>query len=156
MKKLILPTLLILIVNGCISVAKLSDFSQTFTSIDFDKLSKDFKLPDSPLWTFDSADNEYFIEKAIEIEENKLVELIKKSLDANNYSIQVLNTNEKCIIGKRGLVANEWKSITAVYYKISTNKIQVYLKTKITQDFTGGFSENRAKKVGLQIEKALK
>lgn len=50
--------------------------------------------------------------------------------------------------------ANEWNSITGVYYKVDLNKqkLQVYINTKITQDITGGWSENRAKKVGLIIE----
>lgn len=35
------------------------------------------------------------------------------------------------------------------------NKIQVYLKTKITQDITGGWRENRAMKVGQRIEQDI-
>ena len=50
---------------------------------------------------------------------------------------------------------NEWSSITAVFYKIQKSKIQVYLKTKISQDITGGWRENRAMKVGQLIEKNL-
>ncbi len=51
--------------------------------------------------------------------------------------------------------ANEWNSITGVYYHIENAKIQVYLTTKITQDVTGGWRENRAKKIGVLIEKGV-
>lgn len=53
------------------------------------------------------------------------------------------------------MMTNEWSSITAVYYKIQADKIQVYLNTKITQDITGGWRENRASKIGRLIEYEL-
>lgn len=59
-----------------------------------------------------------------------------------------IDKEQNKIIGKRGLRANEWNSITAVYYKSDRNRLQLYVNTKITQDITGGWHENRAKKVG--------
>lgn len=140
--------------TGCVSMAKISDFSQTSTSIDFDKLSKEFKIAKTPFWTLNSS-NEYYFEKETNIEEGKLIETIKNGLRSYNYSIPVSNLENKCIIGKRGMVANEWNSITAIYYRIQPNKIQVYLNTKISQDITGGWKENRAMKVGKLIERNI-
>ena len=44
--------------------------------------------------------------------------------------------------------------MTGVYWKEkeSTKKIQLYIITKITQDITGGWTENRAQKIGKLIE----
>lgn len=155
MKILIATLLTSIILAGCISTAKLSDFSHTSTTIDFDKLSREFKVTKTPFWTSKTS-NEYYFENENSIDEAKLIETIKSSLKSYSYSISVSNIENQCIIGKRGMMANEWNSITAVYYKIQQSKIQVYLNTKISQDFTGGWRENRAMKVGQLIEKNLK
>lgn len=154
MKKIILILVTSTFFAGCLSIAKLSNFSQTSSTIDFYKLAKEYKLAETPFRTTKTT-NEYFFEKEIIIEESKLFEIAKNALDACKYSISVSNIENKCIIGKRGLMANEWKSITAIYYKIESNKIQVYVLTKITQDITGGFGENRAMQVGKLIEQKL-
>ena len=99
--------------------------------------------------------NEYYFEKENNLEEATLIEIIKNGLRSYNYSIAVSNIENKCVIGKRGMKANEWSSITGVYYRIQPNKIQVYLNTKITQDITGGWRENRAMKVGQLIERKI-
>ncbi|MBL7700745.1 MAG: hypothetical protein JNM14_00725 [Ferruginibacter sp.] len=153
--KTILPALLaVLLLPGCLGTAKLSDFSQTAASVDFEKLSKEFKLAETPFWTA-STSNEYYFEKETIPAEELLVDFIKASLAVYHYNITVINPAEKCIIGQRGMMANEWASITAVYYKTEGNRLQVYIKTKITQDFTGGWKENRAMKVGKLIEQKL-
>jgi hypothetical protein len=154
MKLLVTTLLTTALFTGCISLARLSDFSQTSSSIDFDKLSKEFKLTKTPFWTTKTS-NEYYFEKETKSNETKFFEIIKDCLNSYNYSISFSNIENKCVIGKRGMVANEWSSITAVYYKIQPNKIQVYLSSKITQDFLGGWRENRAMRVGQSIEKRL-
>jgi hypothetical protein len=154
MKNIITTLFITCILTGCVSMAKLSDFSQTSNSIDFDKLSKEFKLTKTPFWTLKTS-NEYYFEKDTHIEEAKLIETIKNGLRSYNYSIPVSNLENKCIIGQRGMVANEWNSITAIYYRLQPNKIQVYLNTKISQDITGGWRENRAMKVGKLIEQNI-
>ena len=153
--KTLLPALAFLILlSACAGTAKLSDFSQTASSVDFEKLSKEFKLAETPFWTT-SASNEYYFEKDIVPDEETFIAIIKSSLEAHRYSISVSNPGEKCIIGKRGMQANEWSSITAVYYKTDKKRLQVYIKTRITQDITGGWKENRAMKVGKLIEQKL-
>ena len=151
MKFIITILLTSILIISCVSSAKLSDFSQSSSSIDFDKLSKEFTLKKEPFWTLNTS-NEYYFEKETNVDEAKLVESIKNSLKSYNYRIAISNSESKCIIGKRGMVANEWNSITAVYYKITPNRLQVYLNTKISQDVTGGWRENRAMKVGQRIQ----
>jgi uncharacterized protein YcfL len=154
MKHITLFLLFSFTLTGCISTAKLSDFSQTSASVDFTRLSKEFRITKTPFWTSKTS-NEYYFEKETNIEEAALIEIIKKSLKANSYSIVVSNIEDDCIIGQRGMVANEWSSITAVYYNVQPNKFKVYIKTKITQDITGGWRENRSMKVGQQIEQMI-
>ncbi|MFZ4454708.1 MAG: hypothetical protein ACOYOT_00655 [Bacteroidales bacterium] len=154
MKILIKIILTFILLTGCISTAKLSDFSNTSSKIDFDKLSREFKLTKTPFWTSKTS-NEYYFEKDVWVVEPKLIETIKGSLEHYNYSILVSNIANQCLIGKRGMRSNEWSSITAVYYKILPNKVQVYIITKITQDFTGGWRENRAMEVGNLVENSI-
>jgi len=154
MKILIATLLTSITLTACISTAKLSDFSKTSATIDFDKFSKEFKVTKTPFWTSKTS-NEYYFETENSIDEIKLIETIKNSLKSYSYSISVSNIENQCIIGKRGMMANEWGSITAVYYKIQQSKVQIYLNTRISQDITGGWRENRAMKVGQLIEKNL-
>lgn len=119
-----LRTILVsILLTGCVSTAKISDFSQTSSSIDFDKLSKEFKQTKTPFWTLKTS-NEYYFEKETDIDETKLVEAIKNGLHSYNYNVAVANTEDKCVIGKRGMMANEWSSITAVYYKMRKIKFK--------------------------------
>lgn len=61
-----------IILSGCVSTAKLSDFSQTSSTIDFDKLSTELKLTKTPFWTSKTS-NEYYFEKEMDIDEIKLI-----------------------------------------------------------------------------------
>ncbi|MFT3844745.1 MAG: hypothetical protein QM725_06820 [Lacibacter sp.] len=139
---------------GCLGTAKLSDFSQTASGIDFDKYSKEYKDSSSPSWTFKTS-NEYYFEKELVMEETEFVNVVSKSLIRTGHKIAYTNMTEKCVLGKRGLTANEWGSVTGVYYKYIASRLQVYIKTKITQDVTGGWKENRAMEVGKFIEAAI-
>ncbi|MDI9862701.1 hypothetical protein QM480_00090 [Flectobacillus sp. DC10W] len=155
MKNFLTTILASILLTGCINVAKISDFSLTSSSINFDNLSKEFKQTKTPFWTLKTS-NEYYFEKETNTDETQLIEAIRNGLHSYYYAVAVISTENKCVIGKRGMMANEWSSITAVYYKISQNKTQVYLNTKITQDITGGWRENRAMKVGQWIEQTIK
>ncbi len=143
--------LIIITSLGCVSTAKLTDFP---ASIDFDKYSKELKRSKTPFWTLKSS-SEYYFERPAQISEDELVEIIVKSLLAKGYRIQAKDKINKRIIGKRGIRPNEWNSITGVYYKITNSTVHVYLSTKITQDVTGGWRENRAEKIGVLIEQLL-
>ena len=97
MKILIATLLTSIILTGCISTAKLSDFSQTSATIDFDKLSKEFKVTKTPFWTSKTS-NEYYFEKENSIDEIKLIETIKNCLKSYSYSISVSKIENQCII----------------------------------------------------------
>lgn len=152
-QKLLFFTAMVLL-SGCLSTAKLSDFSQTSSSVDFDKYAKEYKEASTPFWTLKTS-NEYYFEKDLSVEENFVFDIVANSFKRLGYKIAFSDADGKCVIGKRGMVANEWSSVTAVYYKYVSNRLQVYIKTKITQDITGGWKENRAKEVGRIIEQQL-
>jgi hypothetical protein len=129
---------------GCVSVADVADFPSSSGAIDFDgiaKQSSDSRDSWARTW---KSDYEYFL--SIEpISENRLIESIKKALEAAGYEVSA--TSAGAIIGERSLRWNEWNSVTAVYYRMTGSDVQVYMRNKITQDFTGGWRENRAKQV---------
>ena len=152
MKKTFSIIFLSILFINCISTARVSDFPLNSNSIDFDKYSKEFTVNKTPFWTLNTS-NEYYIEREIHISEDLLVANIEKALKLNNYSITSKSKETRCFIGKRGMKANEWNSITGIYYKLENQNTlaKIYIRTKITQDITGGWRENRAMKVGKDI-----
>lgn len=138
---------------SCLSVAKISNFPKASTEINFDRYSTEYRDKKDPFWTSNTS-NEYYFERNKVLSEKDLTDIIQFALEEKGYSIYSMSIDNDNVFGKRGMYANEWNSITGVYYKIDIDKqkIQIYINTQITQDFTGGWSENRAKKVGLIIE----
>jgi hypothetical protein len=140
---------------GCLSSARLSDFSGNAAAIDFDRYANKTQAERTALWTGKTS-NEYFLERDTAYIEADLNSIARRALTRLGYAVDEKNTvpGTNRIVGQRGMHANEWNSITGVYYKIDMekNKTQVYIITKITQDITGGWRENRAAKVGMKIE----
>ncbi len=151
--KIFVPLIMLSTLYSCLSVAKISNFPKASTEINFDRYSVEYQEKKDPFWTSNTS-NEYYFERNKIISEKDLSDIIQYALKEKGYSIYSIGLDNDNVFGKRGMYANEWNSITGVYYKIDLNiqKIQVYINTKITQDITGGWSENRAKKVGLIIE----
>ena len=155
MKKFLLLIVLSPLLNSCLSVAKISDFPPSSSGIDFDKYSAEYKVQKDPFWTA-ATSNEYYFEKDKVITEKDLTDIIQQALSKKGYAMNKVDLENNYISGRRGMQANEWNSITGVYYRQDNNKkLQVYIITKITQDFTVGWKENRAKKVGEMIESSI-
>lgn len=147
-----------LLFTGCLATARLSDFSNNASDIDFDKYAAKSPAEKTALWTGKTS-NEYFLERDTIYPEADLNIIVRNALSKMGYSVDKRNAvpGTNCILGKRGMYANEWNSITGVYYRIDKekNKTQIYINTKITQDITGGWRENRAAKVGAKIEQIM-
>lgn len=155
--KIYIPlTILMTMLFGCLSIAKISEFPKFSTEINFDRYSTEYTENKDPFWTANTS-NEYYFERDKTISEKELTDIIQYALKEKGYSIYSISIDNNNVLGKRGMYANEWNSITGVYYKIDLNKqkLQIYIITQITQDFTGGWSENRAKKVGLIVENMI-
>ena len=140
----------ILTIQSCISTAQLSDFSKTSKSYNFSNISNSRKSANEKSYNFKTG-FEYYIRTANNVDSASIVSSIVGCLQNNGYSIKVMDTKNGAIIGKRGLRANEWNSIIGVYYQTGEEGYQIYIKNKITQDFTGGWREDRAKKIGETI-----
>lgn len=156
MRQIFIAFTLVLILQGCLSTARISDFPTTSSTIDFDKYSKEQSERKEPFWTLETS-NEYYIVTQKLIQDDDLIKFISQALKDNGYKIFVADKNNDYVIGKRGLRANEWNTRTGVYYRIDTakNKTQIYINSRITQDITGGWKSNRAKKVGLILENLI-
>ena len=146
----------VMLIQGCLSVARISDFPKKSTLIDFDKYSSEFVKQKQPLWTLETS-NEYYFERNQIIKRDTIFNLISKALIDNGYRIFFMDNENQYVIGKRGLRANEWNAKTGVYFKLDmpNKKTQIYIDTRITQDITGGWKNNRAKKIGLVLEKLI-
>jgi len=142
-----------ILIQSCVSVAKLSDFPRTTDGLDFDKISTLKKLESDKSWNVKTG-YEYYINSVV-TNDSLIINAIRESLYESGYAIKNYNANFSVVIGERGLRANEWKSIAGIYYQINNEMSQIYIKCKITQDFTGGWSENRAEKIGKILCKKL-
>ena len=143
-----------ILLYGCVGTARISDLPKSSSDIDFSKYSEEINRKKTPFWTEETS-NEYYIEKEKAVSDTALVGTIEAAMRQNGYAIKSNNADSTCVIGQRGMRANEWGSVIGVYYKISPGKIQVYIHSKVTQDITGGARNNLAKKVGVLIEKAI-
>jgi len=169
MKKYIYLAVLTVLLNSCLSIASFDDFPRDSDKIDFKKYSKEFEEKSEPFWTT-STSNEYYFEIDLELDDQKLELLIKQVMRNDGYRIKISDLQKKFIIGKRGMRMNEWNSIIGVYYHqkenvpgkkmsnssmIKKRKIQIYVRCEITQDITGGWSENRAKDLALDLKEVM-
>ena len=145
----LLSLLALALVSGCVSEARLSDFQKTSNGIDFDALAKRDYDSKSAVWT-EKGGYEYYIE-AQNVSENDLVNGIIEALKELHYVIKSSNTGDDTIIARRGFEVNEWASVAGIYYHSKGDRYQIYIQNKITQDFTGGWRDNRAKKIANAI-----
>jgi hypothetical protein len=140
--------------TGCVSVARVSDFKRTADGLDFDALARrDYDSKDA-VWN-QKTGYEYFIEEA-KIDDDDLVKGITTALESLNFKLQYSSKQDRTIIAERGLRANEWSSVVGVYYRPKDAIVQIYVRNEITQDFTGGWRDNRAKDVAQAISTELK
>ena len=158
-KKVIKASILCLgismILTSCISTARISDFSTDSSSIDFEKYTTELKISSTPSW-LNKKSNEYYFEINNTISKERIDNIIQLSFLHFNYKIKSKNLEQNNMIGKKGIGFNEWRTVTGIYYKQTDNLLKVYIKSKITQDVTGGVRENRALKIGEYLEAQLK
>lgn len=148
--------ILSILIQSCLSIARISEFPHSSSIIDFEKYAMEFDEHELPLRTRKTS-YEYFLEVDNPLPEYKLVILITHALENKGYEVVRLDTITNSVLGKRGLRANEWKTVTGVYYNINSliPKTQIYILSRITQDFTGGWKDNRAKKVATELENLI-
>ena len=94
------------VLNSWISVAKMSNFSNTAAAINFDKYSSDYHEQKAPFWTSKTS-NEYYFEKDNTLTEKDLTDIIQYALKERGYTIKTIDPDNDYIIGKRGMHANE-------------------------------------------------
>ena len=136
------------------NVARFSSMPQTAANINFTTIALVNKPAKETVYTANTK-NEYFVQINTLLTEAQILDVIGKAYAANNYGFSKFNRADKVVFAERGARLNEWKSLAGIYYQIdeANNQTNLYILVKITQDITGGFKENRAKKLGLVIEK---
>ena len=143
MIKFVSLALLLAVLSGCTSIAKVSNFETNASQINFTQLANLHNSTAKAGWTWQGK-NEYFINvKAIEKAE--LSEKLINALDEHGYSLVKKSEDGSAIIGDKGIRLNEWWSVIGVYFSATNDGHQVYIKVELTQDITGGWTENRAK-----------
>ena len=128
-------------------------FPASSADIDFVSVKQQSKASDTNLKR--SPQHEHYFELRLEISENEFVETVSHVLSNSRFKHIHVDPESNRVIGERGMTANEWNSICAVYYAQDEDMYNVYTLFKMTQDVTGGFDVNKAAKVGSQLKKAL-
>ena len=135
----------LILLSGCVSQARLSDFQKTSQGIDFDAMSQRDYDGKSAVWT-EKSGYEYYIEVQ-KINETDLLHGITAALNDLHFVIKSSNPDGSAIVARRGIHANEWASVVGIYYRLKGDRYQIYIRNRITQDVTGGWRENRGKKI---------
>lgn len=141
--------LMVITASGCTSVARVSNFENNSSQIDFSELAKTHDSSSDAIWNW-KGKNEYFI-YVQNMDRSELSSLLKKSVESSGYTIVKSSEDGSAIIGEKGIRLNEWGSVVGVYSSLKEDEFQVYIKVEITQDITGGWMENRAKRLGMHI-----
>jgi hypothetical protein len=145
--------LLVLSLSGCVKPAQFTNLPKSSAEVNFDKL-KNLNETKSPFWT-NKTSNEYYLELPVTTD-SIFQKAVTKSLKINGYKDYHFNKINNSFIARRGIRANEWGTISGIYYKVNEDSIQVYIRSEISQDPTGGWNENRAKKIAIKIHEFVK
>ena len=135
----------LVLLSGCVSQARLSDFQTTSQGIDFDAMSQRDYDSKSAVWT-EKSGYEYYIEVQ-KVSDADIARGITAALNDLHFVIKSSNPEAGAIVARRGIHANEWASVVGVYYRLKGDRFQIYIRNRITQDVTGGWRENRGKKI---------
>jgi len=138
-----------ILIQSCASTARLTDFPQSAKSYDFNKIANSKKTEEDKSWN-KTTGFEYYLKTNI-TDSSLIVEAIAAALKSEEFVIKFIDDNQGAVLGERGLRANEWKSVAGVYFQKGDEGFEVYVNCKITQDFTGGWREDRARKIGEKI-----
>lgn len=142
----LVPAICIL-VQSCVSTASLSNYPLSPQSIDFEKIARSEKKEIDPKWNKKTGFEYYLTAQPVSNEE--LTGIITRVLKDEQYKIKY--TDNGVLLAERGLRANEWKSVTGIYFRNADSLLQVYVRSHITQDVTGGWREDRAEIIGKRI-----
>lgn len=137
---------------GC-TTTKNNYFPTASSQINFDSIYT-VNNNKSALWTNETT-SEFYVEVP-KTSDSLFFNAIGRSFIQNGYKKVTLDIKNRVFTGQRGIRPNEWATLTRVYYQINEMNIQVYVRSEISQDGTGGWRENRAKKVAIPISDYLK
>lgn len=146
--------LMTIMLSSCLGTAKLSDLPKTADEINFDTYAKGV-AKSGGVWSFKTS-TEYYLETATPLTQDTLITIIRQALISRKYAIQSASPDKGCITASHAMTMNEYYYVTGVYYKLSPGKTQLYIRTTITQDITGGAKNNLSEKLGLIIASLIK
>ena len=152
---LIIMTTFTLLLFSCLSTARLSDLPKTANDINFDAYAKGETQNAQGIWTF-KTQNEYYLETSVPVTQETLIKMIRQALLMRNYKLNTINVEDTRVTASHGMSANEWSYVTGIYFKRTPEKTRIYIRTKITQDITGGLKYNLSEKLGLIIEEYIR
>lgn len=120
--------------------------------IDFESL-QNVNNQKQALWNNETI-SEYYLKLPV-VNDSILDAAVYTSFKFNGYKNVLFNSEGNYYMAKRGIRMNEWGTVTNVYLRSKDEYLELYIRSEISQDNTGGWRENRAKKVALKIQETL-
>jgi hypothetical protein len=143
--KILFFLVIVTFLQGCQSVARLSDFSPSAKIYDFDKIAAS-KLDGKRSKT----ESEFYIKMNL-VTDSLISNSIIEALTSEGFDVKEIKLDNRAVLAERRMRANEWNSVAGIYYQKKLDGFEIYIRCKVTQDITGGWPEDRAKKIGTRI-----
>ena len=151
---LLVITAAIVLIQSCLSTALLTDFPQSSKAFDFTKISNS-KKSEKDNDRKSKTGSEYYLKTNIS-DDSLIINSIIGAMKSEGFTVKFNDKNNGAIVGDRGTRANEWNSVSGVYFQKNLDGYEIYITCKITQDFTGGWRDKSAIKIGEKICELLK
>lgn len=145
-----MKSLYLLLFFSCVSciTSKVLQLPTSASEINFNQIAV-VNEKKTKVWTSETI-SEFYVEVPL-VNDAQLLNGIQYSFEKNGYKNGKWDLNNQTFSAQRGMRANEWATFTRLYYKINPNNTQVYVQSRISQDGSGGWRENRAKKVAVVL-----
>src|SRR5690349_7028641 len=103
-----------MLMTGCVSTARVSDFPKSADELKFDELAmRDYNRKDA-LWNEQTAFESFLqVEK---IREDDLVSGVNKAMWGLGFETKYSDQQKRALIFRRGLRAHEWSTVAGIYY----------------------------------------
>ncbi|MCA9604151.1 MAG: hypothetical protein H6748_18665 [Spirochaetaceae bacterium] len=136
--------------SGCLGVARLSDLPASANDVDF--AAHDGPQTPARRELRDGRPGQSFVVQSLApLDGAALAEHAADTLREAGYEVVRQESEAGVVLAERGLRMNEWGSVTGVYFRPQAQHWWILVDVRITQDVTGSWREDRARKLATTL-----
>src|SRR5882672_2365517 len=121
---LLLCSLGMTLIQSCLSTANITDFPKSAKDFNFNKIANSKKSETDKGWNSKTG-FEYYMKTNI-VDDSVIIQAITGAIQSEGFHIKLIDKNNGTILAKRGMRANEWNSVTGVYYSKVNDGYEIY------------------------------